>query len=83
MPYPERNEKGEVVGIEMPIMVPGQVPCIPVTHDECTCNANDGPHYQWIKADENPIRKKSRGQGLYISELITPWSYLNINPNKV
>ncbi|RPB06751.1 hypothetical protein P167DRAFT_475370, partial [Morchella conica CCBAS932] len=41
---------------------------IPVTHDECTCNSNDGPRYQWVRGDYIPLRSKSRGQGMHISE---------------
>lgn len=80
MPYPIQNEKGEVVEIGIPTLPDGEKLCIPVTHDECTCNANDSPHHQWIKDDEYPIRKKSRGQGLHISEFITPWGRLSGGP---
>lgn len=45
MPYPVRDEEGVVVDVELPTIPPSQVPFIPVTHDECTCNANDGPHH--------------------------------------
>jgi hypothetical protein len=42
---------------------PAAVPCelVPVIHDECTYNANDGVHHQWILGVHNPLRKKSRG----------------------
>lgn len=72
MPYPVKNQLGEVVDIKQPDLPAGEKLCIPVTHDECTCNANDGPHHQWIRGDEQPIRKKSRGQDLHISNFITP-----------
>lgn len=76
MPYPIRDSNGDVEEVEIPYLKPGDKLCIPVTHDEATYNANDGPHYQWIKGDENPLRKKSRGQGLHISEFITPYGRL-------
>lgn len=78
MPYPLRSNEGKVIGIGLPTMPPGERLCIPVTHDECTCNANDGPHHQWIKGDENPLRSKARGMGLHISEFITPWGRLSV-----
>lgn len=85
MPYPIRNEIGDVIDIKLPSLSPSsnQVHCIPVTHDECTCNTNDGPHHQWIKGDDYPICKKSRGQGLHISEFITPWGRLCISLDQV
>lgn len=78
MPFPIFNTAGEVVMIQKPSLPDSVTLCIPITHDECTCNANDGPHHHWIRGDENPIRSKSRGQGLHISEFITPWGRLNI-----
>lgn len=72
MPYIVRNDLGKVVDIKQPELPVGEKHCIPVTHDECTGNANDGPHHQWIREDEQPIRKKPRGQGLHISDFITP-----------
>ncbi|RPB06967.1 hypothetical protein P167DRAFT_477251, partial [Morchella conica CCBAS932] len=78
MPYPIRDSNGDVEEVEISYLKPGDKLCIPVTHDEATCNANDGPHYQWIKGDENPLRKKSRGQGLHISEFITPYGRLSV-----
>lgn len=80
MPYPVRNEEGEVIDIKLLVLSPEEKYCIPVTHDDCTCNANDGSHHQWIKLNENPLRKKSRGQGLHISEFITPWGRLQVRP---
>jgi len=43
-----------------------------VTHDECTFNANDGRRFIWTHEEHNPIRKKGIGQGLHVSELLTP-----------
>ncbi|KAI5842177.1 hypothetical protein DFP73DRAFT_528131 [Morchella snyderi] len=50
MPYPVRHKNGDVE-VDIPIVPEGHKLIIPVTHDECTCNANDGPHYQWVKGD--------------------------------
>lgn len=48
MPYTIWNEIEEVIDIKLPSLSPSsnQVNCIPVTHDEWTCNAKDGPHHQ-------------------------------------
>jgi len=47
-------------------------PIIILTQDECTFNANDGRHFIWTDEDHQPLRKKGRGQGLHVSNLVTP-----------
>ena len=47
-------------------------PLILVTQDECTFNANDGKHFLWIHPDHQPLTKKGRGQGLHVSDFLTP-----------
>lgn len=47
-------------------------PLILVTQDECTFNANDGRHFISVHPEHNPLRKKGRGQGLHVSEFLTP-----------
>jgi len=47
-------------------------PLIMVTHDECTFNANDSTRFVWTDEEHNLIRKKERGQGLHVSELVRP-----------
>ncbi|RPB07515.1 hypothetical protein P167DRAFT_579204 [Morchella conica CCBAS932] len=78
MPYPVRPENG-YVDVYTPIVPEGQKLIIPVTHDECTCNANYGPHYQWVRGDNIPLRSKSRGQVINISEFVTPWGRLRVD----
>ena len=46
-------------------------PLIIVTHDECTFNANNGKRFVWAHEEHNPMRKKGRGHGLHVSELLT------------
>jgi hypothetical protein len=53
---------------------------VPVIHDECTYNANDGVHHQWILGDHNPLRKKARGAALMVSEFLTPRGRLRAPP---
>lgn len=51
---------------------PGQRPIILVTHDESTFDSNDGRRYAWMKEGEPPLRKKSRGKGIMVSDFVTP-----------
>jgi hypothetical protein len=41
-----------------------------VTHDESTFNANDDTNRGWMPQGEQPLRKKSRGKGLMVSEFL-------------
>jgi hypothetical protein len=45
---------------------------IPIFQDECTNNSNDGRHHIWCSRTNRPLRKKGPGQGIMISELMTP-----------
>jgi len=51
---------------------PNSHPIVFITHDECTFNSNDGRKKIWIHANRAPIRKKARGQGLCVSDFLTP-----------
>jgi len=53
-------------------LLAGQRLLIPVAHDECTFHLNDGVHHHWIHKDRHLVRKKSRGQGLLVSDFILP-----------
>jgi len=50
----------------------GSRPLVFITHDECTFNSNDGRKKIWIHENQAPIRKKGRGQGLHVSDFLTP-----------
>lgn len=43
-----------------------------ITYDEFTFNSNNGRHYIWINEEHTPLRKNGRGQGLQVSDLLTP-----------
>jgi len=47
-------------------------PIILVIQDECSFNANDGRHFIWVHPKHRPFRTKGRGQGLHVSDFITP-----------
>jgi hypothetical protein len=57
-------------------------PIIPIAHDECTYHANDALHFQWVKQDHNPLRKKGRGAALMVSEFLLPIGRLKLPPDK-
>jgi len=50
----------------------GNKPIVFVMHDEYTLNSNEGRKRIWIHKDKAPIRKKGRGQGLHVSDYLTP-----------
>jgi hypothetical protein len=59
--------------IPNPLHLSGEVqPLILVTQDESTFNANDGRHFIWVHEQHKPLRKKGRGQGLHVSDFLTP-----------
>jgi hypothetical protein len=76
---PEHQLQTMILLKETPTAVP--CPLVPVIHDECTYNANDGVHHQWILGDHNPLRKKSRGAALMVSEFLTPTGRLKLPPD--
>ncbi|RPA91018.1 hypothetical protein L873DRAFT_1626651, partial [Choiromyces venosus 120613-1] len=47
-------------------------PIIIVTQDEYTFNSNDGRYFICVHKDHHLLWKKGKGQGLHISELLTP-----------
>ena len=51
---------------------PGVKPIVFITHDESTFNSNDGRKRIWIHQDKQPLRKKGRGQGLHVSDYLSP-----------
>jgi hypothetical protein len=42
-----------------------------VTHDESTFDSNDGRREGWHPRNEQPLRKKSRGRSIHVSEFLT------------
>ena len=49
----------------------GQRPIALVTHDESTFDSNEGRGYSWMKEGQRPLRKRSRGKGIMISDFVT------------
>ena len=67
----EWDEDGNIITQVDDIPV-GEKEKILVTHDESTFNANDGKRQMWILNDAQPLRQKSRGRGIMVSEFLTP-----------
>jgi hypothetical protein len=53
-----------------PTLAPGEKEHMLVPQDECLVNTNDSPRRQWLKADQQPLKKKGNGRGIHISDWI-------------
>jgi len=70
------NEELEIV---YPSNLPSGVsPVVLIVHDESTFNANDGGSKIWVKEDHIPLKKKTRGKGIMVSDFLTPGGRLCI-----
>ena len=74
----EWDETGNQLIKELPF---GEKEKILVTHDESTFNANDGKRRMWIQGDAQPLRQKSKGRGIMVSEFMTPRGRLCLPDN--
>ena len=74
----EWDETGNQLIKELPS---GEKEKILVTHDESTFNANDGKRRMWIQGDAQPLRQKSKGRGIMVSEFMTPRGRLCLPDN--
>ena len=43
-----------------PTLAPGEKEHMLVPQDECLVNTNDSPRRQWLKADQQPLKKKAK-----------------------
>jgi len=59
-------------------LLAGQRLLIPVAYNECTFHLNNGVHHRWIHKDKHLICKKSRGQGLMVSDFLLPYHRLEM-----
>ncbi|CAG8669098.1 7172_t:CDS:2 [Acaulospora morrowiae] len=53
-----------------PELLSDQFPFVFVTHDESTFYVNDGESYYWGPQGEQPLRPKSQGASLHVSEFL-------------
>jgi len=53
-------------------------PVVLIVHDESTFNAIDGRSKIWVKEDNIPLKKKSHGKGIMVSDFLTPGERLQV-----
>jgi len=63
------NEDGTFIKI-MPELEEGQRRIIAEYHDESCFHANDEAQNLWLRPGEQPLRKKSRGRLIHVSDFI-------------
>ena len=54
----------------MPELEEGQLRIIAQFHDESCFHANDEARNLWLQAGEQPLRKKSRGRLIHVSDFV-------------
>ena len=62
-------------------LLPGVRPVVLIVHDESTFNANDGRLKIWVKEDNIPLKKNTRGKGIMVSDFLTPGGRLRVPDN--
>ena len=67
------TEEGELMQSVLP---EGEREIVAVTHDESTFHTNDGRRDMWLQDGKNPIRPKTMGKGIMVSDFLTPASRL-------
>jgi hypothetical protein len=53
-----------------PVLKPGERIHYPIFHDECCVHANDQCTFVWAREGEPPLRNKSRGRIVHVSDFI-------------
>jgi hypothetical protein len=53
-----------------PKLKPGEKIHYPIFHNECCVHANDQCSYVWMREGEQPLRDKSRGRIVHISDFV-------------
>jgi hypothetical protein len=53
-----------------PVLQPGERIHYPIFHDECCIHANDQCTFVWAREGEQPLRNKSRGRIVHVSDFI-------------
>ncbi|KAF8179909.1 hypothetical protein BJ912DRAFT_1062706 [Pholiota molesta] len=55
-----------------PNLQPGEKEVVPNFHDESSFHGNESMRSAWLRAGEQPLRKKSRGRIIHVSAFINP-----------
>lgn len=53
-----------------PSLVPGEKEHVLVPQDETTVSTNEGRRRQWLKGDQQPLKRKGNGRGIHVSDWI-------------
>ena len=72
------NDEGELMESQLP---EGEREIVVVTHDESTFHTNDGRRQMWLQDGKDPIRPKTMGRGIMVSDFLTPVSRLRHKDN--
>ena len=70
--FMETYDEDDVSKVSQPNLLEGQKKIVMVTHDESTFYSNDCKTNLWLSDGENPIRKKTPGGSIMVSEFQCP-----------
>ena len=70
--FMEKYDENDVNKVTLPILPEGQQQIVMVTQDESTFYSNESPTNLWLLNNENPIRNKSPGGSIMVSEFQCP-----------
>lgn len=62
--------EGESLEEIAPVLKPSEKIHYVISHDECCVHAGDMVNFEWMKEGEQPLRQKSRGRIVHISDFI-------------
>jgi len=77
----QTDESEEIHIVYPPNLPTGARPIVVIGHDESTFNTDDGRSKVWVKDKGVPLRKKTRGKEIMVSDFLTPGGRLQI-PNE-
>ncbi|KAJ7843844.1 hypothetical protein B0H13DRAFT_2364549 [Mycena leptocephala] len=67
-----------------PVLKPGEKIHYVISHDECCVHAGDMANFEWMREGEQPLRQKSRGRIVHISDFIFEHGgRLVLNPEEI
>ncbi|KAG2207326.1 hypothetical protein INT45_012432 [Circinella minor] len=70
--FMEKYDENDVNKVTMPTLPEGQQQIVMVTQDESTFYSNESPNNLWLLNNENPLRNKSPGGSIMVSEFQCP-----------
>ena len=55
----------------LPILEPGKKEHILLPQDKCIVSTNEGPHWQWLQGNQQPLKMKGNSRPIHISNWIS------------